>query len=99
MSAKVISIREGACRCARNRIDAFLQHELPPNTMRWFLRHLFRCRNCQHELDQRGRAKQRMRAAVRDDTAPPGLSGRIINQIRAEGARVTPQFADTKNPA
>jgi hypothetical protein len=99
MSAKVISIREGACRCARNRIAAFLYDELPPHAMRWFLRHLLRCRNCQQELEKRERPGERMEAAIRNQIAPAGLAKRIINQIRTEGACVTPQVAETKNPA
>jgi hypothetical protein len=90
MSAKVISIRQGACRCARDRIDAFLQDGLPPRTMRWFLRHVLGCRYCQQELDKRERVEERMTTAIHDGIAP---AERIINQIRAEDARVTPQFA------
>jgi hypothetical protein len=96
VSAKVISIREGACRCAQERIDAFLQDELAAQTMRWFLKHLLRCRSRQHVLDKRERANK---FAVCDDTVPSGLAKRIIERIRAESARVTPQPAETKNPA
>jgi hypothetical protein len=99
MSAKVISIRQGACRCARNRTETFLQDELPPHAMRWFLRHLLRCRSCPHELEKRERPEERMKAAIRHVIGPPGLAKRIINQIRAEGARVTPQLHETKIPA
>jgi hypothetical protein len=70
MSAKVISIREGACRCAQIRINAFLQEELPPHTVRWLLRHLLRCSNCQHELGKRELEEERMKAA-RGGEIPP----------------------------
>jgi anti-sigma factor (TIGR02949 family) len=98
VSAKVISIREGTCRSTQKRIDAFLDDELPAHAMRWFLRHLARCRDCGQELERRDRVKKRTKAAVYGQTAPPGLVIRIIDRIREENARVTPWLSETKNP-
>lgn len=98
MSAKVISIREGTCRSVQHRIDTFLEDRLPAHVVRWFLRHLLRCRNCRRQLDRRNRAKEGMEAAMYV-MPPPGLIANVIARIRSESTRVTPGLTETKDPA
>jgi hypothetical protein len=75
MSAPIISIREGTCRSAQKRIDAFLEDRLPPHATRWFVRHLLRCLNGRQELKSRDRAKGQMKCETFSDDifGPYGL--------------------------
>ena len=91
MSCKVISICEGACRSSQNRFEAFRCDELPPGTMRLLLRPVLACRRCLREL--RGREP----AVVPGETPPPELANRIIDRIREEAERVTPQSHSMKS--
>jgi hypothetical protein len=97
MSAPIISIREGTCRSAQKRIDAFLEDRLPPHATRWFVRHLLRCLNGRQDLKSRDRAKGQMKAETHENSRA-ALVTSITARIPAGGARVTPELAETKNP-
>jgi anti-sigma factor (TIGR02949 family) len=79
---KTVHFGETACERTRRYLDSYISNELLVETNHEVLRHLDNCSECSAELDQRTRLKQRVKAVVQQQAAPPDLQVRIREQVR-----------------
>ncbi len=76
------------CKPWEDKLDAYADAELPPETMRSLAEHLSACPACTAEMVQIMQQKRVTGAAVKRYTAPPELRARIRRQIESKPARL-----------
>jgi predicted anti-sigma-YlaC factor YlaD len=88
-----VSFGESACERTRKYLDSYISNELLVETNHDVLRHLESCRECAAEADARARLRERLRGAVRSQSAPVELPALVREKIRTEESRKTSGFA------
>ncbi len=78
---------ESACEKARRYLDAYVDNELLVETSAEVLRHLESCAACAAEVEARGALKSKVRGAVRAHEAPPELTVKVRERLRARPPR------------
>lgn len=81
------------CEQARERLDAFADHELPPDVSADISSHVEHCPECVKELNAIRTLRSRVRAAVNSQAVPDEFQRRISASLRNPGTRRAPPVA------
>jgi len=73
-----------ACDNIRGRLDSYLSHELPEETVREVQQHLATCPHCTAEFEQLSRLKTRLQTAVRCTPVPDTLEQKVRQTLHKQ---------------
>jgi anti-sigma factor (TIGR02949 family) len=88
----VINFERNDCKKINGYLNAYLDGELPLQTIQEVLRHLESCQNCVREIAAREQVKKALQQAVKKDVAPFGLEQRIQRNLRQKRAESPVKF-------
>src|ERR1044072_2153561 len=89
----VINVERNDCRKIHSYLDAYLDGELPRETLQEILQHLENCQKCELELAAREQVKKALQQVVKKDVAPFGLQQRIQKNLRKPDADSRVKFS------
>jgi hypothetical protein len=79
---KVVQFGDNTCARIRRYLDSYISNELLVETNHEVLRHLEECPSCAAEVETRTRLKNRLKAAVENQSVPPELQARVREVLR-----------------
>src|ERR1044072_6616593 len=82
----VINFQRNDCRKIHSYLDAYLDGDLPRETLQEVLQHLENCQKYELELAAREQVKKPLQQVVKKDVAPFGLQQRIQKNLRKPDA-------------
>jgi anti-sigma factor (TIGR02949 family) len=82
----VINFNTHDCKSVRDHLDSYINNELLVETCHEVLKHLESCEDCSREMEERLRAKDLLKKAVKRDAAPAELKERIQRELYKKSA-------------
>src|SRR5262245_43334772 len=80
----VVPIGPKQCEKTRKYLDSYISNELTVETNHEVLKHLEKCSECSHVLQDLLLLRNRLRDAVKQEVVPPALRERVKRSIRQQ---------------